>query len=298
MASRYSLRGPVTKKAWSPPGNQKRSARQPPQQPPQQDPYMTQSSGQVSYVPIPPNQSTMVQSNGTVPSVQQNGYNYSTPGTSGPSSGGYNFQGTSSGTNLASGSYQYPNGNLNPYEQHIRHPDTSRIREILEQEESDYEPIAMKPKPAKPPADFQEDYSSDSPSEHDPSPAPVYTPKTKARKYNLHNKTEKSDPAYQLKRARNNDAVRKSRMKSKAAEDKRKKETEEMRLKIVRLEKELEMEKKARVNDKELIEQLLKERRQAPPQQSAKSCQPGTSSSTRLPGNFYNQQGLSMNRNG
>ncbi|CAL2028446.1 unnamed protein product [Caenorhabditis brenneri] len=288
MASRYSLRGPVTKKAWSPPGNQKRSARQPPQQPPQQDPYMTQASGQVSYVPIPPNQSTMAQSS------TQNGYSYSTPGTSGPS--GYNFQETSSGTNGAS--YQYPNGNLNVYEQHIRHPDTSRIREILEQNDSDYEPIAMKPKPAKPPADYQEDYSSDSASEHDPSPAPVYTPKTKARKYNLHNNTEKSDPAYQLKRARNNDAVRKSRMKSKAAEDKRKKETEEMRLKIVRLEKELEMEKKARVNDKELIEQLLKERRQAPPQQSAKSCQPSTSSSTRLPGNFYNQQGPSMNRNG
>lgn len=293
MASRYSLRGPVVKKAWSPPGNQKRTGRQPPPSSPQPhlNPYMAQTSGQVSYVP--PTQ------NGSLAAIQQNGYNYHIPGPSGPSSSGYNFQGTSSGVNGTPASYQYPsNDNFNAYEQHIRHPDTTRIQEILMQDqEPDYKTIPMKPAPAKKPADYQEDYLSESSPERD-SPVPVFTPKTKARKYNLLPNTAKSEPAYQLKRARNNDAVRKSRMKSKAAEDQRKKETEEMRMTIVRLEKELEMEKKARVNDKELIEQLLKERRQPPQQQSSKLCQPSTSSSTRLPRNYHNQQGVPMNRGG
>lgn len=40
-----------------------------------------------------------------------------------------------------------------------------------------------------------------------------FTPSTKARKYNLKPATEKANPHYQLKRARNNDAVRKSRTK-------------------------------------------------------------------------------------
>lgn len=40
-----------------------------------------------------------------------------------------------------------------------------------------------------------------------------FTPTTKARKYNLKPVEEKLDPGYKLKRARNNDAVRKSRSK-------------------------------------------------------------------------------------
>lgn len=292
MTSHYSLRGPTAKRQWSPSPNGKRGSRQ---QQSQQDQYTTQASGQASYAPISPAPGSL---NALRSEVQQNQYAYNNTGTSGQYNGQHNIAGTSSGplTYQPRGSYLLQAGKLNAYEQHVLRPDTSRIQEILEQdEEPEYKPMAMKPKSLKPPAEYHHESEDSDSSAHEGPPAPVYIPKIKARKYSAVPSTEKSTPTYQLKRARNNDAVRKSRMKSKEMEEKRNKETEEMKMKIVRLEQELEMEKKARADDKKLIEQLLKER-QCPtqPGQSSKSCQPSTSS-YRQPANYYPNQAYSNN---
>ncbi|CAB3400816.1 unnamed protein product [Caenorhabditis bovis] len=85
-----------------------------------------------------------------------------------------------------------------------------------------------------------------------------FKPQTTARKYTLKPESEKNQPSYKLKRARNNDAVRKSRNKAKELQRKREEEVEQMKKRIAELEGLLEAEKKARKHDRETIEALLK----------------------------------------
>ncbi|CAD6187289.1 unnamed protein product [Caenorhabditis auriculariae] len=84
-----------------------------------------------------------------------------------------------------------------------------------------------------------------------------YKPQTKARKYQLKPEQEKAQPQYRLKRARNNDAVRKSRNKAKEQQKQREKENDNMRLRIRELEALLDAEKKARDRDRQVISELL-----------------------------------------
>ncbi|CAJ0935312.1 unnamed protein product, partial [Mesorhabditis belari] len=56
-----------------------------------------------------------------------------------------------------------------------------------------------------------------------------YTSTTRARKYNLKPKEEKETTNYKIKRMRNNDAVRRSRMKAKEEQEKRDKELMDLR---------------------------------------------------------------------
>ncbi|CAJ0583230.1 unnamed protein product, partial [Mesorhabditis spiculigera] len=75
----------------------------------------------------------------------------------------------------------------------------------------------------------------------EPSKPPMnknYVPTTKARKYNLKPKEEKETNNYKIKRMRNNDAVRRSRMKAKEAQEKREKELSDLRSHNDKLERE------------------------------------------------------------
>lgn len=85
-----------------------------------------------------------------------------------------------------------------------------------------------------------------------------FKPTTKARKYNLKAEEEKAEPTYKLKRARNNDAVRKSRNKAKELQKKREEEHNKMKKRISELEGLLASEREARKRDQDLLEQLLK----------------------------------------
>lgn len=125
--------------------------------------------------------------------------------------------------------------------------------------------------------DYQEEYSESSSEASDPvsaddsyyEPKPKKTkkngldhfkPQTRARKYNLKADEEKAEPTYKLKRARNNDAVRKSRNKAKELQKKRDDEHDKMRKRISELEGLLASEREARKRDKDLIESLLRTR--------------------------------------
>uniref|UniRef100_A0A1I7T5L7 BZIP domain-containing protein n=1 Tax=Caenorhabditis tropicalis TaxID=1561998 RepID=A0A1I7T5L7_9PELO len=85
-----------------------------------------------------------------------------------------------------------------------------------------------------------------------------FRPQTRARKYHLKADEEKAEPTYKLKRARNNDAVRKSRNKAKELQKKRDDEHDKMKRRIAELEGQLASEREARRQDKELIESLLR----------------------------------------
>ncbi|GMT32427.1 hypothetical protein PFISCL1PPCAC_23724, partial [Pristionchus fissidentatus] len=65
-----------------------------------------------------------------------------------------------------------------------------------------------------------------------------YKPQTKARGYKIKAEEEKTDPGYKLKRARNNDAVRKSRTKAKEHQVERDRELNQYKAKCANLEKE------------------------------------------------------------
>ncbi|KAF8381226.1 cebp-1 [Pristionchus pacificus] len=65
-----------------------------------------------------------------------------------------------------------------------------------------------------------------------------YKPQTKARGYKIKPEEVKADPTYKLKRARNNDAVRKSRTKAKEQQMEREKELSVIRERCNALEKE------------------------------------------------------------
>ncbi|GMT04014.1 hypothetical protein PENTCL1PPCAC_26188, partial [Pristionchus entomophagus] len=66
-----------------------------------------------------------------------------------------------------------------------------------------------------------------------------YKPQTKARGYKIKQEEEKADPSYKLKRARNNDAVRKSRTKAKEQQMERDKELNFYKDKCVAYEKDI-----------------------------------------------------------
>lgn len=89
---------------------------------------------------------------------------------------------------------------------------------------------------------------------------PNFVPKTKARKYNLKPDKEKVEPIYKLKRARNNDAVRKSRNKAKELQLQKDEEYDEMKKRITQLEAELQSEREGRERDQQLIKQLIREK--------------------------------------
>ncbi|PIC15047.1 hypothetical protein B9Z55_022170 [Caenorhabditis nigoni] len=92
-----------------------------------------------------------------------------------------------------------------------------------------------------------------------------FKPQTKARKYNLKAADEKAQPTYKLKRARNNDAVRKSRNKAKELQKKREDEHEKMKKRIAELEGLLASEREARKRSEDLLETFL--RNKAPKEQ-------------------------------
>lgn len=126
--------------------------------------------------------------------------------------------------------------------------------------------------------------SPDTEEDEETESSPVYVPKTKARKYKLKNSEDK-DEAYRLKRARNNDAVRKSRRKQKEREAITEKESEEMAKRIKWLEAALKEEKAERAKEKEFLKKLLAG--QFPPQEA-----PGPE-----PASYYNQPEPSTSNN-
>lgn len=65
-----------------------------------------------------------------------------------------------------------------------------------------------------------------------------YKPQTQARKYHLKKETEKVDPSYKLKRARNNDAVRRSRTKAKEQQQKIFDDYDNMKKRLAAVEEE------------------------------------------------------------
>ncbi|CCD68278.2 CCAAT/enhancer-binding protein homolog 1 [Caenorhabditis elegans] len=85
-----------------------------------------------------------------------------------------------------------------------------------------------------------------------------FKPQTRARKYKLKADEEKAEPTYKLKRARNNDAVRKSRKKAKELQDKKEAEHDKMKRRIAELEGLLQSERDARRRDQDTLEQLLR----------------------------------------
>ncbi|KAF1745839.1 hypothetical protein GCK72_022286 [Caenorhabditis remanei] len=85
-----------------------------------------------------------------------------------------------------------------------------------------------------------------------------FRPQTRARKYNLKADTEKAEPTYKLKRARNNDAVRKSRNKAKELQRKREEEHDKMKRRIAELEGLLSSEREARKRSEDLLETFLR----------------------------------------
>lgn len=146
-----------------------------------------------------------------------------------------------------------PNEQWNPYEQLIREgPSTQEV-----------EPIGLglrreaPPKKVRPSDYHEPEVSESSSDEEPPTRLQTFVARTKARKYRLASPEAKADQGYKLKRARNNDAVRKSRQKSKQLEEQKDQEHEEMKRTIIRLEKELEMEKEGRERDRMVIEELL-----------------------------------------
>ena len=85
-----------------------------------------------------------------------------------------------------------------------------------------------------------------------------YTPKTKARKYVLKPDEEKKNPTYKLKRARNNDAVRKSRSKQKEMQVQRDKELEDLREENVRLKAQLSVAHRLNEEQKQTIARMAR----------------------------------------
>lgn len=180
----------------------------------------------------------------------------------------------------------YDHPPMNGYERHITYG--SAVQKPHEFDSEGYKmncEIKMEPEesftrraPKRPPAfeQYDQDYTeessgeeiSDSPSADDSYYEPKgkkrrttlekFRPQTRARKYNLKPDEEKAEPTYKLKRARNNDAVRKSRNKAKELQKKKDNEHDVMKRRIAELEGQLESEKEARRRDKELIESLLR----------------------------------------
>ncbi|KHJ87424.1 basic region leucine zipper [Oesophagostomum dentatum] len=70
-------------------------------------------------------------------------------------------------------------------------------------------------------------------------PPDAYTPTTTARKYRLKTPQERNNTSYKVKRARNNDAVRKSRSKAKAIQAMKDKQLEEALLEVSQLKEKL-----------------------------------------------------------
>ncbi|CAI2355656.1 unnamed protein product [Caenorhabditis sp. 36 PRJEB53466] len=125
--------------------------------------------------------------------------------------------------------------NYQLYEQHYN--DSSDLSDDPSVDDSYYEPISKKKKS---------------------NGVDHFKPSTRARKYNLKPVEEKAEPTYKLKRARNNDAVRKSRNKAKEMQKKKEEEHNKMKKRIAELEGLLASEREARRRDQELLEQLLR----------------------------------------
>lgn len=85
-----------------------------------------------------------------------------------------------------------------------------------------------------------------------------YQPKTKARKYVLKPDEEKKNPTYKLKRARNNDAVRKSRSKQKEMQVQRDRELDDLRNENIRLKAELALAQSLNAEQKQTIARMAR----------------------------------------
>uniref|UniRef100_A0A8R1DID9 BZIP domain-containing protein n=1 Tax=Caenorhabditis japonica TaxID=281687 RepID=A0A8R1DID9_CAEJA len=192
---------------------------------------------------------------------------------------------------LYDGERPYEQPELNGYERHVAYgpgyrtpgdydPDVYKMNCEVKTEDSEYDNGVKTRRAIKRPAIqldmYENEYSEesteisdDSASVDDAYCAPKskkskataltnYKPSTKARKYNLKAEDEKAEPTYKLKRARNNDAVRKSRNKAKELQQQKEKDHDKMKKRIAELEGQLASEKEARARDRELLEQLLR----------------------------------------
>ncbi|CAO4362053.1 unnamed protein product [Caenorhabditis nigoni] len=172
---------------------------------------------------------------------------------------------------------------MNGYERHLAYGpayppskqydvDQYQMNCEVKREEKPPVPVSNSRRAIKRPAyqDYQ-DYSEDSElSEDEPaddyhSPAKNkrtslqnFKPQTKARKYNPKAADEKAQPTYKLKRARNNDAVRKCRNRAQEQQKKKDEEFEQMKGRIVELEQLLASEREARQRSEKLLEELIR----------------------------------------
>lgn len=109
-----------------------------------------------------------------------------------------------------------------------------------------------------------------------------FKPQTKARKYQTKPADEKAEPTYKLKRARNNDAVRKCRNRAQELKKQKDEEYDQMKARIVELEQLVESERQGRLRSEKLLEELI-QNQQKPSMQNVKQepinrFVPGTSS--------------------
>lgn len=108
-----------------------------------------------------------------------------------------------------------------------------------------------------------------------------FKPQTRARKYHTKAAEEKAEPTYKLKRARNNDAVRKCRNRAQELKKQKDEEYDQMKARIVELEQLVETERQGRLRSEKLLEELIKQQKPPMPnvkQESNDRFVPGTSS--------------------
>ncbi|KAK0404015.1 hypothetical protein QR680_017241 [Steinernema hermaphroditum] len=98
--------------------------------------------------------------------------------------------------------------------------------------------------------EFDPDYApaTDSLAKSDKDGQRGYVPKIKPRKYQLKSETERNSSTYKQKRAKNNDAVRKSRTKAKILQQQRDLQLHDYEIKVKDLQKERDADKKTMVD--------------------------------------------------